>query len=57
MAEWVKEYYIPDYILSRTLRRASKTAEILGNSTKVKVEHFDELMEFNNGLLAGLPFD
>lgn len=56
MAEWVKEQYSPDFILSSPLKRASKTAVILGNLTGVQVEYFDGLMEFNNGLIAGLTF-
>jgi 2,3-bisphosphoglycerate-dependent phosphoglycerate mutase len=54
MAEWVKELYIPDYILSSTLIRASKTAQILSNKTDVEVQYYTDLMEFNNGLIAGL---
>lgn len=57
MAEWVKEYYAPDYIFCSTLKRASETAQILDSKVGVGVQFFCELMEFNNGLLAGLPID
>lgn len=54
MAEWVKEFYIPDYILTSTLIQASRTAQILSNKTNIEVQYYTELMEFNNGLIAGL---
>jgi 2,3-bisphosphoglycerate-dependent phosphoglycerate mutase len=54
MAEWVKNHYMPDYILSSTLKRARTTAQMLELQTNIKVEYYDELMEFNNGLVAGL---
>ncbi len=37
MAEWIKELNMPDYILSSTLIRASKTVQILSNKTDVEV--------------------
>jgi 2,3-bisphosphoglycerate-dependent phosphoglycerate mutase len=57
LAEWVSNNYRPDYIISSTLKRAAKTAEILSKKVGVSVEYNGDLMEFNNGLLAGLTFE
>jgi len=57
LAEWIKEKYPPDFILSSPLKRASQTAEIIAKKVDKNVLYFEELMEFNNGLLAGLPFE
>lgn len=54
MSNWVKENYPPDYILSSTLKRASQTAKILSEITGIEAKFIPELVEFNNGLLAGL---
>ncbi|NCA68249.1 MAG: histidine phosphatase family protein [Clostridia bacterium] len=50
------EYKI-DRIYSSTLKRAKQTAEILNSFTNIEIEYLDDLMEFNNGLIAGLPKD
>ncbi|HQI79227.1 MAG TPA: histidine phosphatase family protein, partial [Petrotogaceae bacterium] len=57
LSKWIAKKYSPDYILSSTLKRAAQTAELIGSETGVKVESMSELMEFNNGLLAGLLFE
>ncbi len=57
MAEWVSRNHKPDFILSSTLRRAGKTAQILAGRTGVEATFLPELMEFNNGLVAGLPHE
>lgn len=57
LAEWVKEKYPPDFLLSSPLKRASQTAEIIAKRVDKNVLYYDELMEFNNGLLAGLPYE
>jgi 2,3-bisphosphoglycerate-dependent phosphoglycerate mutase len=46
-----------DKIIASTLIRARETAEIIGNALSVSVETDPDWMEFNNGPLAGLPFD
>ncbi|CAM4039649.1 histidine phosphatase family protein [Mesobacillus thioparans] len=56
MAKVVKEKYMPEVIWSSTLKRARETAEILSTETSVRVIEDDGLREFNNGVLAGLPF-
>lgn len=54
MADWVAKNYPVDLILSSTLKRATRTANILKEVTGAPIEYWDELMEFNNGLVAGL---
>lgn len=56
VAKWISEKYRQDIILSSPLKRAAKTAEYIGTETGIKVIYHEELMEWNNGLLAGLLF-
>ncbi|RSD23256.1 histidine phosphatase family protein [Mesobacillus subterraneus] len=56
MAKVVKEKYLPEVIWASTLKRARETAEILSWETGISVIEDDGLREFNNGVLAGLPF-
>lgn len=53
-AKWIKDNYEIDIILSSPLKRAAKTAEFISEETGVDIIFNDELMEWNNGLLAGL---
>ena len=53
-AEWIKKYYKIDVILSSPLKRAAKTAEFIREETGIDIIFDDELMEWDNGLLAGL---
>lgn len=46
-----------DKIYSSPLKRASQSATIVAEATGAPVTLMEELMEYNNGLLAGLPFD
>ena len=57
MGKWVAEQYKIDVIFASTLRRAAQTAEYLANASGVSICFDEALMEFNNGLLAGLPFE
>lgn len=57
MAEFVKENYQVDKIYCSTLKRAYGTAEHLSRETGIELIPDDRLREFNNGLLAGLPFE
>ncbi|MBR5411331.1 MAG: histidine phosphatase family protein [Clostridia bacterium] len=57
MAAWAAKDYSIDRIYASTLKRAAQTARCLSEATGVPVESEPDLMEFNNGLLAGLPFD
>lgn len=57
MAEWMKQHFIVDKIYSSTLTRAKQTAEILQRRADCELLYKDELMEWNNGFIAGLPFE
>jgi len=54
MASYIKRNYQPDLILSSPLIRASKAAEILQSATGCELIFVKELMEYNNGILAGM---
>lgn len=54
MANFISSNYKIDKIYSSPLKRASETAKLLSNCTDTPIIYEDELMEFNNGLLAGL---
>ncbi len=56
MAKWVADHYTVDKIFASTLTRAQQTAAALAATTKAPIYDEPELMERNNGLLAGLPF-
>jgi len=53
-AIWLKDNFTFDLIISSPLKRASQTAEIISEEVNVKVTYDDALMEWNNGVLAGL---
>lgn len=55
MAEYVAANYRIDRIYASTLTRAMQTARHLSDATCVPIRPEHDLMEFNNGLLAGLP--
>lgn len=57
LAEWISRHHKPHMILSSPLKRAHQTAEIIAKKTHVDIHIFDELMEFDNGLIAGLTFE
>jgi 2,3-bisphosphoglycerate-dependent phosphoglycerate mutase len=57
MAEKVKNDFPPDFIWSSTLKRASETAKILSETINCPVQYEDDLMEYNNGVFAGLSFE
>ena len=55
MAEYVAANYHVDRIYASTLTRAMQTARHLSDATGVPIQQEADLMEFNNGLLVGLP--
>lgn len=57
MGKWIAAHYKIDMIFASTLRRAAETARFLSDAVDVPVIPVDDLMEFNNGLLAGLSFE
>lgn len=54
VAAWIAEHVRPDRIISSTLKRARATAERIGERCGLTVQFDPELMEWNNGRLAGL---
>ncbi|WP_282937304.1 histidine phosphatase family protein [Paenibacillus sp. RC67] len=57
MAEKVKQQFPPEFIWASTLRRASETAGVLANTVGCPVQYEADLMEYNNGILAGLSYE
>ncbi|MEH7349174.1 histidine phosphatase family protein [Gottfriedia acidiceleris] len=57
MAERVKNEFAPELIWSSTLKRARETATILSDKTGCEIKFEDDLMEHNNGVLAGVSFE
>ena len=57
MSSYAATNYKIDKIYHSTLRRAEQTAAYLSDATGAPMIPEDRLMEFNNGLLAGLPYD
>ncbi|MBQ2904226.1 MAG: histidine phosphatase family protein [Clostridia bacterium] len=55
MANYVAYNYNVSKIYASTLTRAKQTAQHLSDKTGITVVFDENLMEFNNGLLAGLP--
>lgn len=53
-AEWIKDRYKIDVLISSPLKRASKTAEFISKATRTDIFFDKALMEWDNGLLAGL---
>ena len=54
MADYVAKHYALTKLYASPLRRAAQTAGYLSGKTNVPVTFDPDLMEFNNGLLAGL---
>ena len=57
MAQYVAENYHIDHIYASTLTRAMQTARHLSDETGIPIQPEPDLMEFNNGLKAGLAYD
>lgn len=54
-AEYLSEHYQIEKIYASTLKRARQTAEHLAEAAGCEIFPDENLMEFNNGQLAGLP--
>lgn len=54
MAEYVSKHYRLSAIYCSTLKRAKQTAAHLSEKTGISLTPDEHLMEFNNGLIAGL---
>lgn len=57
MSEYVSKNYHIEKIYHSTLKRAVQTAEHLALKTQAALIPDEHLMEFNNGLIAGLKYD
>lgn len=57
MSEYVKENYNVCRIYHSPLTRACETARHLADATGASLIVEPQLMEFDNGLIAGMPFD
>ncbi|MBD7985961.1 histidine phosphatase family protein [Sporosarcina sp. Sa2YVA2] len=57
MADYIAEQYPPVLILASPLKRASQTASILQEAIGCELKYDDDLMEWHNGVLAGLPME
>ncbi|WP_036673005.1 histidine phosphatase family protein [Paenibacillus sp. HGF5] len=57
MADKVKTQFPPDFIWGSTLKRAKETASTLAETIGCDIQFEDDLMEHNNGILAGLSFE
>ena len=54
MAEWVSSYIKLDKIFASPLIRAKQTAEKLSAAIGIAIQFEEDLMEWQNGLIAGL---
>ena len=54
MGNFVATNFPPDIIVASPLKRASRTAQLLQEAVGCELQYVDELMEFNNGVLAGM---
>ncbi len=54
LSKWIAANEEFDVILSSPLKRAKETAEIISQETRNSIILVDELMEWDNGFLAGL---
>ncbi|PGA28206.1 MULTISPECIES: histidine phosphatase family protein [Bacillus cereus group] len=57
LVQKVKKDFAPDFIWASTLKRARETGEILAEAIGCPIQLEEELMEFNNGVQAGLSFE
>ena len=53
-SEWIEKNFKPEIVISSPLKRAAKTAGIISQKIHATVTYDDSLMEWDNGLLAGL---
>ena len=54
MAKWLGDHYSISKIYSSPLKRAKQTAEHISKIYGIEIQYDDDLMEWNNGLIAGL---
>jgi 2,3-bisphosphoglycerate-dependent phosphoglycerate mutase len=56
MKERVKKEFPPDYIWCSPLKRAKETGDALAREVGCPIQFDEDLMEYNNGIQAGVPF-
>ena len=54
MSKWIKEHYSINKIYASPLKRAKQTAEYISKLCGIEIQFDDDLMEWKNGLIAGL---
>lgn len=54
LAEYIKQNYQIEKIISSDLNRARQTTEIINSKLNIQVEYTEKLREMNNGYLAGM---
>lgn len=57
LSKWIKSHYTINKIYCSPLKRAYQTATHLSQALELQLNIEDKLMEFNNGLIAGIPRD
>ena len=57
LVQKVKKDFAPDFIWASTLKRAREAGETLAEAIGCPIQLEEELMEFNNGVQAGLSFE
>ena len=57
LVQKVKADFPPDFIWASTLKRARETGENVSRRNGCPIQLEEELMEFNNGVQAGLSFE
>lgn len=55
--DFLQRGYLFDRIIASTLQRADETARMIGSALGLSVENDPDWMEWDNGPLAGMPFD
>ena len=53
----MKKDFAPDFIWASTLKRARETGETLAEAIGCPIQLEEKVMEFNNGVQAGLSFE
>lgn len=57
LVDKVKSDLPPEFIWASTLKRAQETAETLAEAINCPITYEEALMEFNNGIQAGMSFE
>lgn len=55
-AKWIGTHFPPQIIYASPLKRAAETAQIIADCVGLPVQFEEDLMEWNNGVLAGMLF-